>query len=66
MARPVTPGENGGEVMTSGSSVRNVYFYDSDREEGKFSPTFGIGVKPGVDWLQFYGRWGQPAPAGGD
>ena len=56
---PVTPGENGGEVMTSGSSVRNVYFYDSDREEGKFSPTFGIGVKPGVDWLQFYGRWGQ-------
>lgn len=33
--------------------------YDVEREEGRFSPTFGIGVKPGVDWLQLYTRWGR-------
>lgn len=33
--------------------------FDIDREEGRFSPTFGIGIKPGVDWLQLYTRWGK-------
>lgn len=33
--------------------------FDVDREEGQFSPTFGIAVKPGVDWLQLYTRWGK-------
>ncbi|MFL1502188.1 TonB-dependent hemoglobin/transferrin/lactoferrin family receptor [Pseudomonas sp. O64] len=32
---------------------------DIDREEGRFSPTFGIGIKPGLDWLQLYARWGK-------
>lgn len=33
--------------------------FDIDREDGRFSPTFGIGIKPGVDWLQLYTRWGK-------
>ncbi|QJI31151.1 TonB-dependent hemoglobin/transferrin/lactoferrin family receptor [Pseudomonas sp. ADAK18] len=33
--------------------------FDIDREEGRFFPTFGIGIKPGVDWLQLYTRWGK-------
>lgn len=35
------------------------FAYDVEREEGRFSPTFGIGVKPGLDWLQLYTRWGR-------
>ena len=39
--------------------------YDVDREEGRFSPTFGISVRPGVDWLQLFARyvegWRPPA-----
>ncbi|MBA2924430.1 TonB-dependent hemoglobin/transferrin/lactoferrin family receptor [Pseudomonas sp. P7] len=38
---------------------RVVEVYDVDREEGQFSPTFGIAVKPGLDWLQLYTRWGK-------
>ncbi|MGE7993068.1 TonB-dependent hemoglobin/transferrin/lactoferrin family receptor [Pseudomonas sp. NPDC089554] len=33
--------------------------FDVDQEAGRFSPTFGIGVKPGLDWLQLYTRWGR-------
>ncbi|WP_460917364.1 TonB-dependent receptor, partial [Staphylococcus aureus] len=33
--------------------------FDIDREEGQFSPTFGIGIKPGLDWMQLYARWGK-------
>ncbi|CAI8843644.1 heme acquisition protein HasR [Pseudomonas donghuensis] len=33
--------------------------FDEAQEEGRFSPTFGIAVKPGVDWLQLYTRWGR-------
>lgn len=33
--------------------------FDEDIEQGHFSPTFGIAVKPGVDWLQLYTRWGR-------
>ncbi|BBP80431.1 heme uptake outer membrane receptor HasR [Pseudomonas sp. Pc102] len=33
--------------------------YDVDREEGRFSPTFGISVRPGVDWLQLFARYGE-------
>ena len=34
-------------------------YYDVDREEGKFSPTFGIAIKPGVDWLQLFASYGE-------
>lgn len=33
--------------------------WDIDREEGKFSPTFAVAIKPGVDWLQLYSNYGQ-------
>lgn len=33
--------------------------YDVDREEGAFSPTFGIAIKPGVDWLQLFASYGE-------
>lgn len=38
---------------------RTELMFDEEREEGSFSPTFGVGVKPGVDWLQLYTRWGR-------
>lgn len=38
---------------------RTELLYDVDQEQGRFSPTFGIGVKPGLDWLQLYTRWGR-------
>ena len=34
-------------------------YFDVDREEGRFSPTFGIAVKPGVDWLQLFATYGK-------
>ncbi|HHJ1377656.1 TPA: heme uptake receptor HasR [Pseudomonas aeruginosa] len=33
--------------------------YAVDREEGRFSPTFGLSVKPGVDWLQLFATYGK-------
>ncbi|QLF95045.1 TonB-dependent hemoglobin/transferrin/lactoferrin family receptor [Pseudomonas sp. ABC1] len=33
--------------------------YDVDQQEGRFSPTLGIAIKPGLDWLQLYTRWGE-------
>ena len=33
--------------------------YAVDREEGRFSPTFGLSVKPGVDWLQLFATYGR-------
>jgi len=33
--------------------------YDVDREEGRFSPTFGMSIKPGVDWLQLFATYGK-------
>jgi len=33
--------------------------YDVDREKGHFSPTFGLSIKPGVDWLQLFATYGK-------
>lgn len=33
--------------------------YDVDNEEGRLSPTFGLSVKPGVDWLQLFATYGK-------
>ncbi|WP_430446819.1 MAG: TonB-dependent hemoglobin/transferrin/lactoferrin family receptor [Pseudomonas piscis] len=33
--------------------------YDIDRMEGRFSPTFGLSVKPGVEWLQLFASYGK-------
>ncbi|SDJ68621.1 TonB-dependent receptor [Billgrantia gudaonensis] len=33
--------------------------YDVDRDAGRLSPTLGIGINPGVDWLQLYTSYGK-------
>lgn len=33
--------------------------YDIDQQEGRLSPTLGIAIKPGLEWLQLYTRWGE-------
>ncbi|WP_253445240.1 TonB-dependent receptor [Halomonas sp. Y3] len=33
--------------------------YDVDRNDGRLSPTLGVGVNPGVDWLQLYTSYGK-------
>ncbi|OLF52111.1 TonB-dependent receptor [Pseudomonas chlororaphis] len=33
--------------------------YDVDTEEGRFSPTFGLSIKPGVDWFQLFTSYGK-------
>nr|BFD44527.1 heme uptake receptor HasR [Pseudomonas sp. FFPRI_1] len=33
--------------------------YDVDTEEGRFSPTFGLAIKPGVEWLQLFTSYGK-------
>lgn len=47
--------------FTSGGNVRSArsLVFDVDREEGRFSPTLGVAINPGVDWLQLYTRWGK-------
>jgi len=51
-------------LPTGGPAVDPEYvstdlLFDVNQEAGRFSPTFGIGVKPGLDWLQLYTRWGR-------
>lgn len=33
--------------------------YDIDDQQGRFSPTFGLSVKPGVEWLQLFASYGK-------
>ena len=44
-----------------GTVIRNLreLVYDVDQQEGRFSPTLGLAIKPGLDWLQLYTRWGK-------
>ena len=51
---PEGPYETGGPAKTQQHLI-----FDETTEQGRFSPTFGIAVKPGVDWLQLYTRWGR-------
>jgi len=48
-----------GVTETNLTRVETHLVFDEEREEGRFSPTFGVAVKPGVDWLQLYTRWGR-------
>lgn len=34
-------------------------FYDMDEKQGYLSPTLGIAIKPGVDWLQLFANYGK-------
>ena len=51
--------ENGVPVVNLDPAKRVEDTYDLDEESGQFSPTFGLAIKPGVDWLQLYARWGK-------
>ncbi len=33
--------------------------YNVDLKGGSWSPSFGVGIKPGVEWAHIYGRWGK-------
>ena len=51
--------ENGVPVINLDPAKRVEKMYDVDNESGRFSPTFGIAIKPGVDWLQLYSHVGK-------
>jgi heme acquisition protein HasR len=44
-----------GTTKQIGESVH----YDVDEEQGRFSPTFGLSVKPGLDWMQLFATYGK-------
>ncbi len=47
-------------LNTTGNPTYSVPLnYHVDRQEGQFSPTFGIAIKPGVDWLQLFASYGE-------
>ncbi|WP_118129427.1 TonB-dependent receptor [Pseudomonas abyssi] len=49
-----------GEFVTQdGARSEQAMVFDVDQQAGRLSPTLGIAVKPGVDWLQLYTRWGR-------
>ncbi|MBN7823329.1 TonB-dependent receptor domain-containing protein, partial [Bowmanella yangjiangensis] len=45
--------------FTASNNVERSLVFDVDREEGRFSPTLGVAIKPGLDWLQLSTRWGK-------
>lgn len=47
------------EGTCSNAQINVPVLYDVDREEGRFSPTFGLAIKPGVDWLQLFASYGK-------
>ncbi|OZY40069.1 ligand-gated channel [Pseudomonas fragi] len=51
--------EDGVPIVDQNPAKRVEDTYDLDEESGQFSPTFGLAIKPGVDWLQLYARWGK-------
>ena len=57
--REIVRYENGVPVVDQNPAKRVEDTYDLDEESGQFSPTFGLAIKPGVDWLQLYARWGK-------
>lgn len=47
------------ERRVSSCTYQDVKSWDVDREEGKLSPTFGLGIKPGVEWLELFANYGK-------
>lgn len=35
------------------------HIYDVDHREGRFSPSIGVAIKPGPEWLQLYANYGK-------
>lgn len=46
-------------ILGTNSQTDYPIYYDVDREEGEFSPTFAVAVRPGVDWLQVFASYGE-------
>ncbi len=46
-------------ILGTTQQTNEPLYFDVDREEGRFSPTFGIAVKPGLDWLQLFASYGK-------
>ena len=46
-------------ILGTNQQTNAPLYFDVDREEGKFSPTFGIAIKPGLDWLQLFATYGK-------
>lgn len=58
---PYTP-ENpckSARLSQCGGSVNRYQEWDIDRQQTKFSPTFALSVKPGVEWLELYTNYGK-------
>ncbi|CNF14800.1 TonB-dependent hemoglobin/transferrin/lactoferrin family receptor [Yersinia nurmii] len=55
---PCNPQHGGGKRNTC-KKVPVTMTWDVDRHEQQILPTLGIGVKPGVQWLEFFGNYGQ-------
>ncbi|QLF93551.1 TonB-dependent hemoglobin/transferrin/lactoferrin family receptor [Pseudomonas sp. ABC1] len=45
--------------LTGCPTVRAWTPWDVDAKEGRFSPTFALAVKPGVEWLQLFTSYGK-------
>lgn len=41
------------------SNRHSIMVWDVDRREQRFSPTAALGIKPGVQWLEFFGTYGK-------
>lgn len=46
-------------ILGTTQQTNEPLLFDVEREEGRFSPTFGIAVKPGLDWLQLFASYGK-------
>ncbi|KAA9000486.1 TonB-dependent hemoglobin/transferrin/lactoferrin family receptor [Affinibrenneria salicis] len=47
------------ERRKASCTYQDIMSWDVDRGEGKFSPTLGLGIKPGVQWLEFFANYGK-------
>lgn len=48
-----------GQFQSGTGREQQHLIFDVDQEAGRLSPSLGIAVNPGVDWLQLYTRWGK-------
>ncbi|KAF1051498.1 MAG: Heme/hemopexin utilization protein C [Stenotrophomonas maltophilia] len=50
---------NNGAVPGEVGTAYQEFVYDVNDSEGRFSPSFSVGIKPGLDWLQLYASAGR-------
>ncbi|OEY93233.1 TonB-dependent receptor [Acinetobacter qingfengensis] len=47
------------ERRASSCTYKDTMSWHVDREEGKLSPTFALGIKPGIEWLEIFANYGK-------